>query len=295
MDDYLFHIMIQACVTSTLAVSLNLLAGYCGMISLGQLIFFAIGAYTAALLAPATSLGYFLVWPVGLSIAALTAVGQSSATVNLKDDEFAIATFAMHAVFWMLLLNWVDLTRGPMGIPNIPPFRIFGFSLDSPTRFLPISVFLLGAALLIVWRLSRSPFGTAMTMMRDDEQLAITFGRDTRKLRRAVTIVAAILAASAGVFHASYVGYIHPVSFSAMESTLLLAIVIVGGIRTLWGPVAGAFVLTGVPEALRFVGLPAAEAANLRQILLGLVLIAIIFRTRASKYRHLWRTAGGTS
>lgn len=292
MSDYFFHILIQACITSTLAVSLNLLAGYGGLVSLGQLSFFAIGAYSAALVAPASSIGYALALPVAVAVAALGAIAQSSMTANLRDDEFAIATFAMHSVFWMLLMNWVDLTRGPMGIPGVPPFQAFGYSFEGPAAFLPIAVTLLTLSLFIIWQLSRHPFGMALRMLRDAEDLAAGFGRDVKSLRRSVMVLAAVIAACAGVGYASYVEYINPATFSPMESTLLLAIVIVGGLGTFWGPVIGASILTFVPEALRFVGFPTAQAANIRQIVLGLLLIAIVLRTRIVKHQSLFQKGG---
>ncbi len=288
MTDYLLHILIQGCLLSTLAVSLNLLAGYCGLVSLGQMTFYAIGAYAAALIASATPLGYAVVWPTALIGAGLLAAAQATATSDLKDDEFAIVTFAMHAVFWMLLMNWVDITRGPLGIPNVPAIQLFGFPFDEPSRFFPLAVILLAVSLFIVWQLHRRPFGMLMKMVRDDEELAEGYGRDVKALRRSVWVIAAIIASSAGILQASYVGYVHPVSFSSMESTLLLAVVIIGGPGTLWGPVIGAFIITVVPEALRFIGFPAAQAANIRQILLGLVLVIVVFRVSISRRRSLF-------
>jgi len=288
MTDYLLHILVQGCLLSTLAVSLNLLAGYCGLVSLGQMTFYAIGAYSAALLAAATSLGYVLALPVALGLAGLLAAAQATATSNLKEDEFAIATFAMHAVFWMLLMNWVELTNGPLGIPNVPAIRVIGFSFDGPSGFFPLALLLLGASLLVVWQLQRRPFGMLMRMARDDEELAESYGRNVHALRRSVWIVAAAIASGAGLLQASYVGYVNPVSFSSMESTLLLAIVIIGGPGTFWGPVIGAFVIIIVPEILRFIGFPASQAANIRQILLGAVLVAVIFRVSITRRRSLF-------
>jgi branched-chain amino acid transport system permease protein len=288
MTDYFLHILIQGCLLSTLAVSLNLLAGYCGLVSLGQMTFYAIGAYAAALVASATPLGYALAWPTALIVSGLLAAAQAAITSDLKDDEFAIVTFAMHSVFWMVLLNWVDVTRGPSGISGIPPIQLFGFAFDQPSRFFYLAATLLAVSLFIVRQLLRRPFGMLMKMVRDDEELAVGYGRDVAALRRSVWVVAAIIASSAGVLQASYVGYVHPASFSSMESTLLLAIVIIGGLGTFWGPVIGAFTITAVPEALRFIGFPAAQAANIRQIMLALVLVLIIFRASILRRRGVF-------
>lgn len=286
MSEYVLHIVGQGCLLAALAVSLNLLAGYCGLVSLGQLTFYAIGAYGAALLAGATPLGYALALPAALVVAAVVAVVQAWATSALKDDDFAIATFAMHALFWMLLMNWVDVTRGPLGIANIPPMRIFGYAFDAPSRFFILPIVLLGVALLAVWQIDRNPFGKVMRMVKDDEELAEVYGRDVKRLRRSVWSVAAIIACCAGVLQASYQGYVHPVAFSSMESAVLLAIVIIGGPGSLWGPLLGAALITCVPEALRFVGFPVAQAANIRQILLGAVLVAVIYRVSFARQKR---------
>jgi branched-chain amino acid transport system permease protein len=291
MINYLCHILVQACITSSLAVSLNLLAGYCGLVSLGQLVFFAIGAYSAALIAPATSFGYALAFPAAFILATLGAILQASATANLQEDEYAIATFAMQAIFWMLLMNWVSLTRGPMGIPGVPPIEIFGFAADGPVAFLPVALVLLGTSLAVTRRLTLGNFGMAMAMLRDDEALAIGFGRNVKLLKRSITVVAAVIAATAGICYASYVGYINPVTFSSMESTLLLAVVIVGGLGTFWGPVIGASIFTFLPEVFRFIGFPTPLAANVRQILLGLILIVVVFKTLIAKHQSLFKTS----
>jgi branched-chain amino acid transport system permease protein len=286
MSDYVLHVLGQGCLMATLAVSLNLLAGYCGLVSLGQMTFYAVGAYAAAMLTSATPFGYAAVLPVALIVVGMIALAQAWATSNLKDDEFAIATFAMHALFWMLLMNWVDVTKGPLGISNIPPIQVFGYGFDRPSRFVVLPVLLLVMSLWVVWQLGRQPFGKLTRMVRDDEELAETFGRNVKALRRSVWLVAAIMACCAGVLQASYQGYVHPISFSSMESALLLAVVIIGGPGRFWGPLIGAFVITCVPEGLRFVGFPVAQAANIRQILLGSVLVAVIFRVSFTRQRR---------
>jgi branched-chain amino acid transport system permease protein len=130
--------------------------------------------------------------------------------------------------------------------------------------------------------------------LHDNEELAKSFGRDVRAVRRSALLIAALMATAAGVLQAAYVGYVHPVSFSSMESTLLLAIVIIGGVGSFWGPVIGAFILTLLPELLRFLGLPVAQAANIRQIILGLVLVAVVFQMRVMNRRGLFHDAGAT-
>src|ERR1700679_3994904 len=274
MNAYLAHIAVEVCILSMLAISLNLMAGYSGLMSLGQMTFYAIGAYAAALLAPASGLGYVIVLPVAIFLAMALAFMESAVTIRLKEDEFAIATFAMHIAFWTLLMNWTALTKGPLGISGIPPITIFNITLDDPTKFVFLAVVSLIAMQLLVARIIHRPFGVLMRMVRDDEELARNCGRNTRRFRTSVWVASAAMAAAAGVLQAAYIGYVNPSSFSSMESTILLAIVILGGAGTYWGPVVGAVIIVCVPEGLRFLGLPTPQADNIRQILLGGVLIA---------------------
>jgi branched-chain amino acid transport system permease protein len=285
MSEYIVHILIQICITSALAVSVNLLAGYCGLVSFGQLVFFGIGAYSAALLA---SHGYTVVWAVALLLASGGAMLQAWGTAGLKRDDFALATFALNAIFWMILQNWVGLTRGPMGVAGIPSIELFGLAFAGPLTFWIIALSLLVTCFVVAHRLVTRPFGMAMRMMRDDEELAESFGRNTWRLRRDTMVVASVMAAAAGVCQASYVGFVYPGSFSPMESTLLLATVIVGGLGRFWSPLIGACIVVCFPEVLRLIGLGSAHTANIRQILMSTILILAILQNRILHRRSLF-------
>jgi branched-chain amino acid transport system permease protein len=206
------------------------------------------------------------------------ALVMSILTKSLREDEFAVATFSIHSALWIVLLNWTGLTRGPLGIANVPPLSLFGHSIDGPAGYAVGGVVLVGLAQAFVWRLRRRPIGFLMRLVRDDELLAEAFGRDVGLLRHVVWVTAATAAAVAGLFQAAYFGYVSPISFTALESTMLLAVVLLGGLGTFWGPVIGAIVMTAVPELLRFVGLPTSQAANIRQVLFGVVLVVVVFR-----------------
>ncbi len=136
-------------------------------------------------------------------------------------------------------------------------------------------------AYFVVYRLTSSPFGRVLHAIREDEVFAKAHGKNTLYFKVTAFAVSAALAASAGSLYASYITYIDPTSFTVMESILIISMVIIGGAGSLWGPLIGAFVLVTLPEALRFVGLPDAVAANLRQIIYGsLLVIMMMFRPR---------------
>ncbi len=195
MDAYLFHLVVEACILSMLAASLNFMAGYGRLVSLGQMTFYAIGAYSIAILVPATQLGYFLAVPAGILFAVLVAVIAAIGTARLKNDEFAIATFALQIAFWTLLMNWQSLTDGPLGIGNIPPISIGAIALDTPISFLPVAIALLIVVLMLVFRTTRRPFGFLLHMFRDDEALAQNCGRAPRTVRLALWTLSALIAA----------------------------------------------------------------------------------------------------
>ncbi len=131
-------------------------------------------------------------------------------------------------------------------------------------------------AYLIAGRLVGSPFGRVMHAIREDEVVAKSLGKNTLRFKITVFAVSAALAAMAGSLYAHYISYIDPTSFTVMESILVIAMVIIGGAGSLWGPLIGAFVLVMLPEGLRFLGLPSAVAANLRQIIYGSLLVVMM-------------------
>ncbi len=212
-----------------------------------------------------------------LAVAAL--VGRLS--LRVRGDAFVIATFAFQVICLSILNNWVRLTGGPVGLAAIPPPHILGARISDHTGFLGLATGLCGVTMLICCRIARSPFGRVLRAIREDEYLAQSRGKNVLSFKLLVFMISSALAGAAGVVYASYVTFIDPTSFSIMESIFILAIVLVGGAGSTAGPILGAAVLVIVPEALRFVGLPEPLAANVRQILYGLLLVLMmLFRPR---------------
>jgi branched-chain amino acid transport system permease protein len=173
------------------------------------------------------------------------------------------------------------VTRGPLGIFGIPQPTIFGWKVDSHLGFLILAAGFTAFTYLVVYLLASSPFGRVLLAIREDEVFAKAHGKNTLYFKVMVFAISAALAAAAGSFYAHYITFIDPTSFTVMESILIISMVIIGGAGSLWGPLVGAFVLVTLPEVLRFVGLPSASAANLRQIIYGtLLIIMMMFRPR---------------
>jgi branched-chain amino acid transport system permease protein len=170
----------------------------------------------------------------------------------------------------------IELTHGPLGIPGIPQPVIFGWTIQSQLGFVTLSATLGIFAYFVVGRIATSSFGRVLRAIREDEVFAQAMGKNTLRFKVSAFAVSAALAASAGSLYAHYTTYIDPTSFTVMESILVISMVIIGGAGSRWGPVIGAVVLVTLPEALRFLGLPSAVAANLRQVIYGILLVLMM-------------------
>ena len=214
-------------------------------------------------------------------MAALISFVVSLPSLRLHDDYFVIATFGFQVILYGVFNNWMELTRGPLGIPGIPQPVIFGWHVNSHLDFLILAAGFACFAYFAVYRITSSPFGRVLHAIREDEVFAKAHGKNTLYFKVTAFAVSAALAAMAGSLYAHYITYIDPTSFTVMESILIISMVIIGGAGSTWGPLVGAVVLVTLPEALRFVGLPSAVAANLRQIIYGsLLVIMMMFRPR---------------
>lgn len=274
--EYLLHILVLIGIYTILAVSLDLLAGHTGLLSIAHAAFYGLGAYTSALLAVHFGAPFLIGVLAGMAVAVLISFVVSLPSLRLHDDYFVIATFGFQMILFSIFNNWMDLTRGPLGIPGIPQPEIFGWTIQSHIGFVVLSAVFAAIAYVVVGRLAASPFGRVLRAIREDEVFAESLGKNTLKFKVIAFAVSAALAASAGSLYAHYITYIDPTSFTVMESILVISMVIIGGAGSPWGPLIGAVVLVTLPEALRFIGLPSAVAANLRQIFYGTLLVVMM-------------------
>ncbi len=280
--DYLAHIGVLIAIYSILALSLNLVTGYTGFLSLTHAAFYGIGAYVAALMA------LHLHTPVLLSLATAAALSGTFGALlallalRIRDDRFVITTFAFQVIVVSLLANWTSVTGGPMGLAGIPQANVFGWVLATQTHYLIAATAIAVLAWDISRRIGKSPFGRILKSIREDDRLVAHVGKNVASYKIVIFAVSACIASAAGVLYVHYVTFIDPSNFTVMESIFIVSIVILGGADSLWGPVLGAVVLVSLPELLRFAGIPSAAAANIRQILYGLALVACM----------LWRPQG---
>ncbi len=276
--EYLLHILVICGIYSILSLSLNLIVGYTGLASLGHAAFFCIGAYISALLSLNLGISPWIGLVAGACGAAVMGVVIGAPSLRLKGDYLALATFGTGVIVYQIAKNWVSLTRGPMGLPGIPSFSIFGWSLDSTWSYLILVVVLTLVTVFVLKRLVGGAYGRVLRSVREDEIASEALGKNTDKYKLQVFIVGAFFAGIAGSLYAHYITFIDPSSFTVMESITILLMVIFGGMGSLKGSIVGAVALVFFPEMLRFLGMPSSVAAPVRQMIYGLILIIFMLR-----------------
>jgi len=216
--------------------------------------------------------------------AGLVALPVALVALRTVEDYFIICTMGMGAILFSVMNNWIELTRGPLGIPGIPAVNFFGHPLTAKWEWL----LLVGAFYAVVFCLSqnlkRSALGRVLVAISEDEIFCQSLGKNVGLAKLQSFVLGAMLAAVPGALYAHYVSYIDPTSFTINESIFILSIIIVGGMGNLWGSLAAAAFMILAPEALRFVGLPSGIAANVRQMLYGAALVLVIW-LQHSKFR----------
>jgi branched-chain amino acid transport system permease protein len=188
--------------------------------------------------------------------------------MRLRGHYVAMGTLGLGGVISVVMLNWIDLTRGPMGIRAIPPPSLFGVEIDGVGYYYLILAILI-VSVVVVIHMMESAFGRAMRAMRDDELGAASVGVEARKLKMVAFGVAAAIAGACGSFWAHFVSFISPDSFNIMESIGILAMVVLGGLGSIPGAIVGGAILAGLPELLRF-------ASDYRQAVYGLAMMLVV-------------------
>lgn len=288
-DQYYLHVMITTAIFIIAAMSLNLLLGYTGQLSLGHVAFFGIGAYASAL----TTLGFDIhvfgleivhdPWPPWTGfLAALLISGMSGYLVGklsfrVRGAYFVIVTISFAEVVRLVALNWVELTQGPLALNNIPPFAVDLPGLPEYELWDKRAYYYLVAAMgvlafVIIKRLVGSRLGRAMIALKENESLAASVGIDVTRYLVLAAVVSAAIAGGAGSLYAHYVKIIDPDIFLFIYTVTMVIMVVTGGKGTLAGPIVGGLIFGFLPEALRPFTAPAVQ-----WIVYGLLMIVIVF------------------
>jgi branched-chain amino acid transport system permease protein len=285
-----------------LALGLNIVVGFAGLLDLGYIAFYAVGAYTYALLASpqfGLHLPFWAILPIGAAVAAFFGVALGAPTLKLRGDYLAIVTLGFGEIVRIFLNNLsrpVNITNGPIGISRIDPFTLDGFSFGTYETFLglefsgPIKYYYLLLAvvlgiIVVNLRLQNSRVGRAWEAIREDEVAARAMGIDTRNLKLLAFAMGASFGGVAGGMFSAIQGFISPESFVLVESIMVVSMVVLGGMGNIWGVILGAVLLSFVPEILRWTVTPVQEALFgrmlvepevIRMLLFGLALVLVM-------------------
>jgi branched-chain amino acid transport system permease protein len=278
--DYLLHIFIVALIYAIFAISLNLELGFTGLYNFGHVAFFGVGAYTSALLSLA---GTPVIVGMVCGMIAAGSIGTLLAipALRLSGDYFGIATLSFGEIIRLFFLNERWLTKGPMGLPGISRPTWIGEGVSGLPRFLIFCALLTLVVWLAVRHLTRSPFGRALKVVREDEYVAQALGKNSLSFKIRAMTVGSILAGLAGSLWAHYISYISPADFTLTETILVLLCVVLGGRGTDWGPLVGAFVIIFFQEMIRFLPIPVAFdrfVAPIQGMVYGAVLIGLMLK-----------------
>jgi branched-chain amino acid transport system permease protein len=272
---YQINIMTTALIYVMLGLGLNIEVGLAGLLDLGYVAFYAVGAYSYALLNYHFGLGFWTLLPVAAILAAFFGILVGLPVLRLRGDYLAIVTLGFAEIIRLILENWNTFSFGPSGISNIPRPGFFGINLSSEQSaiymYYLLVVFCL-LAIFVIRRLKNSRIGRAWNALREDELACQAMGIDKTKTKLTAFALGATWAGIAGVLFAAKTTFINPASFTFLESAMILSIVVLGGMGSIVGVVIAALAIILLPEYLRVF-------ADYRMILFGAALIAMmVFR-----------------
>ena len=272
---YQTNIMINALMYVMLGLGLNIVIGLAGLLDLGYVAFYAVGAYSYALLNHHFGFGFWMILPVGAAMGALFGVLLGFPVLRLRGDYLAIVTLGFGEIIRLILENWNEFSFGPSGIANIPRPSFFGLELSLDQNTTAIYFLMIALALFtifVVHRLENSRIGRAWIALREDEIACQAMGIDKTKTKLTAFALGATWAGMAGVVFAAKTTFINPASFTIWESVIILCVVVLGGMGSIIGVICGALVLILLPEYLR-------AFSEYRMLIFGAVLVVMmVFR-----------------
>lgn len=275
---YPMRVAVMCAIYSLLALSLNLLTGIAGQVSLGHAAFYAVGAYTSALMALRLGAPLWISMPAAMMMGAAMGFVTYLPSRRVSGGYLAIVTMGIGEIVRLTLINWQSLTRGPMGLPGVPQAKVFGQVLTSPYQYYLFVMPMALIALMLLVSLSRSNAGRKLNAVRIDPIAAESMGIYPNRMKALAFTLSGAIAALAGALYAHFIGFIDPGSFRSDESITILCMVVLGGMGNLPGSVLAAFLLTILPEFLR--GLD-----NVRMLIYGaLLVVMMLIKTTGRKH-----------
>ncbi|MBF0102410.1 MAG: branched-chain amino acid ABC transporter permease [Desulfobacterales bacterium] len=275
--DYILRILTTVYLYMILSLGLNIVSGFTGLLDLGYVGFYGIGAYTAGLLTIHFNLPFGVIILLAAVNGAIWGILLGVPTLRLTGDYFAIVTFGFSELVVLFIRNELWLTRGPMGISGIASPSFFGHSLSESWHFYYLVLVLLSIVLVIIHRLEDSRIGRAWYAIREDEIAAQCCGINLVKYKVMAFAISASIGAVGGAFYAKWFTFIHPDMFKFWESVLILCLIVLGGMGSIYGTMLGALLIIPLSEVLRII-LPQ-YLMNSRYLIYGIILV-IMMRLR---------------
>jgi len=269
---YTLDLAVQTGIYIMLALGLNIVVGQTGLLVLGYVAFYAVGAYTYALLSTGMGVSFWAALPIAAFMAGIFGLVLGAPVLRLRGDYLAIVTLGFGEITRIVLNNWDGLTGGPNGISGIPRPTLGPIGFEELTNYYFLMLIMVVLCVFVVRRLNDSRVGRAWIAIREDEVAAEAMGINTVWMKLLSFGLGAVLAGLAGVFYAAKMRFVSPESFNFLESIIILCMVVLGGMGSIPGVILGAVVLYLMPEALR-------EFQQYRMLIFGAAMIAImVFR-----------------
>lgn len=250
-NNYFMDVSTISGIYIILALGLNVVVGLAGLLNLGFVAFYAIGAYSYALLSTQANISFWASLPIGIFLVAMSGVILGFPALRLRGDYLAIVTLGFGEMIRLILNNWDSVTKGPNGILNIAPPKLGSFVFTKPVHYYYLILFFVILAVIAITRINNSRIGRAWVAIREDEVAAEAMGIDTMKMKLLAFSFGALWAGLGGVFFAAKMRFVSPESFTFFESVIILCMVILGGMGSIAGVILGALILVILPEALR--------------------------------------------
>ncbi len=283
---YQTNIMTTALIYVVVGLGLNIVVGLAGLLDLGYVAFYLVGAYTYALLNLHFGLGFWTVLPIGGLFAFLFGIILGFPVLRLRGDYLAIVTLGFGEIIRLVMENWNAFSFGPSGIANIPRPGLFGLDLSLHQNIIYIYFIMIGLAIFtifVVRRLEDSRLGRAWIALREDEVACQAMGIDKRKTKLSAFGLGAMWAGFGGVMFAAKTTFINPASFTIWESIIILCVVVLGGMGSILGVICGAMILILLPEYLR-------AFSEYRMLLFGAILVIMMVFKPEGMISHVRRT-----
>lgn len=283
-NEYYLQILTQAYVLAISACGLNVIVGLAGQLSLAHAGFFGVGAYAVALLATKAGVAFWFALPAAIALCVAAGFAIGSVCLRSKGHYFAIFTLAVGIIIHLVIQKWESLTHGHVGVIGIPgPGPILALSFDSGIARSYLALFFLALTVFVIARLVKSPIGRTLMAVRESEPLAAAVGVDVMAAKRMAFTISAAFAGLAGGLFAGFIGFLGPESANVEMTFNTLLYIMVGGLGSLSGPIAGTFIVYGLSQVL-------AVLQQYQMVIFGLALVLLIL-FMPSGLTGLWRSS----